>query len=164
MRFSRFSQNDREHLLLSFTVVSSYKKSPFSKKSWVPFCTQTRKLDFPQKNQDLVTFGRLWTQLHVQYQKSVMSQFQKNLCKQRANECKNIQTWINGILPQTIGPKDHIFFLLWMSPHMSKINMVAQFSLDILLIQYWELLSACPGITDQSHMHGLNQIDVSLDV
>ena len=47
---------------------------------------------------------------------------------------------------------------------MSKINIIIKFSLDIFLTLYWELLSACPGVPDQVHMNGLNQIVVLVEV
>ena len=34
---------------------------------------------------------------------------------------------------------------------MRKICIIAQFSLEILLIQYWELLLACPVLPDHIH-------------
>ena len=43
---------------------------------------------------------------------------------------------------------------------MQKINIIAQFKLDILKIYYWELLQACPGLPGQIHMNRLNDIDV----
>ena len=42
---------------------------------------------------------------------------------------------------------------------IQKINIIAQFNLDILLIQYWEILLAYPGVPDDIHMNALNQID-----
>ena len=45
---------------------------------------------------------------------------------------------------------------------MRKICIIAQFSLEILLIQYWELLLACPVVPDHIHRNRINQIDVSI--
>ena len=42
----------------------------------------------------------------------------------------------------------------------AEISIIAQFILDILQIQYWELLLACPGASDRSRMNGLNKINV----
>ena len=41
-------------------------------------------------------------------------------------------------------------------PH-AKISIIAQFNLDILQIQYWELLLAYPEVPDHTHMSGWNQ-------
>ena len=59
--FSRywFSHDDRGYLVLSFTFVSRHKKSRFSKNFWVPFSTQSSKLDFSHKNQALSLLRRL---------------------------------------------------------------------------------------------------------
>ena len=45
-----------------------------------------------------------------------------------------------------------------------KTNITAQFSLDIIMIQYWVLLLACLSVSDHTHMNGLNQIGVSADL
>ena len=39
----------------------------------------------------------------------------------------------------------------------AKISIIAQFSLDILQIQYWELLLICPGVPEPTRMNRLNQ-------
>ena len=44
------------------------------------------------------------------------------------------------------------------------MNITAQFSLDILMIQYWVLLLACLSVSDHTHMNGLNQIGVSANL
>ena len=46
--------------------------------------------------------------------------------------------------------------------HIQKINITPQFNIDILPIQYWELLLAYPGVTDHIHMNGLNQVNAFL--
>ena len=43
---------------------------------------------------------------------------------------------------------------------MPKISTIAQFSLEILKIQYWKLLLACPDVPGHTHMNELNLIDV----
>ena len=44
------------------------------------------------------------------------------------------------------------------------MNITAQFSLDILMIQYWVLLLARLSVSDHTHMNGLNQIGVSANL
>ena len=46
-----------------------------------------------------------------------------------------------------------------MSSHMQKKNnIITQFCLDIMGIPYWEILLACPGVTDNTNKNGQNQI------
>ena len=47
-----------------------------------------------------------------------------------------------------------------MPNQMQKISIKAQFRFDILQIYHWELLLACPGVLDHTHMNGLNHVDV----
>ena len=47
-----------------------------------------------------------------------------------------------------------------MSTHMQKISITAQFSIEIMQNQYWELLLACLVVSDYTHVNGLNQMDV----
>ena len=42
----------------------------------------------------------------------------------------------------------------------AKISLIAQFSLGILQIWYWELILEGPDVPDHAHMNGLNQADV----
>ena len=53
--------------------------------------------------------------------------------------------------------------ILWISFPIEKINIIAQFSLDLLLIQYWELLVACRTKPNHSYMNGLNYIDTLMN-
>ena len=46
-----------------------------------------------------------------------------------------------------------------MSSHMQKKNsIITQFCLDIMETPYWEILLACPGVTDNTNKDGQNQI------
>ena len=46
-----------------------------------------------------------------------------------------------------------------MSSHMQKKNsIITQFCLDIMETPYWEILLACPGVTDNTNKEGQNQI------
>lgn len=40
---------------------------------------------------------------------------------------------------------------------------MAQFSLDLLLNQYWELFLACQRVPDHISLNGLNEIDASIN-
>lgn len=50
-----------------------------------------------------------------------------------------------------------------MSTLMQKIN-ITSLSLDILLIQYWELFCYKRGVVRNIHVNGLNQIEILMDV
>ena len=55
--------------------------------------------------------------------------------------------------------------VLWLSTHIQKISITAQFNLVTFRIQYWELLLTCPCPSDPSdhtHMNRLNQIQIYL--
>ena len=44
------------------------------------------------------------------------------------------------------------------------LSPLCQFSLEILEIQYWRLILACPGKPDLTHINRLNQINVFLQI
>ena len=50
----------------------------------------------------------------------------------------------------------------WNLSMCKKISIIAQFSLNILQIWYWELRLEGPGVPDHTHMNELNQIDLCI--
>lgn len=79
------------------------------------------------------------------------------------NDSMSGGSWTHKILPLTQRSNDWIsFWLLPISHHLQKINKIAQFCIDIKLIQSWELLLACPGMPDWAYTNVPNQKHVYL--